>query len=98
MEKRARRKFTAEYKAEVVRLVRDGGKTIGQVSRDLDLTATAVRHWVKQAGVDAGGGGAGALTTAERAELVTLRREARQLRMEREILKKAAAFFAKESQ
>jgi transposase len=98
MEKRARRKFTAEYKAEVVRLVRDGGKTIGQVSRDLDLTATAVRHWVKQAGVDAGGGGAGALTTAERAELVALRREARQLRMEREILKKAAAFFAKESQ
>jgi transposase len=50
MEKRARRKFTAEYKAEVVRLVRDGGKTIEQVSRDLDLTATAVRHWVKQAG------------------------------------------------
>jgi transposase len=98
MEKRARRKFTAEYKAEVVRLVGDGGKTIGQVSRDLDLTPTAVRHWVKQAGVDAGGGGAGALTTAERAELVALRREARQLRMEREILKKAAAFFAKESQ
>jgi len=98
MEKRARRKFTAEYKAEVGRLVRAGGKTIGQVSRDLDLTTTAVRHWVKQAGVDAGGGGAGALTTAERAELVALRREARQLRMEREILKKAAAFFAKESQ
>ena len=70
----------------------------GRSSRDLDLTATAVRHWVKQAGVDAGGGGAGALTTAERAELVALRREARQLRMEREILKKAAAFFAKESQ
>jgi transposase len=82
MEKGARRKFTAEYKAEVVRLVRDGGKTIGQVPRDLDLTAM----------------GAGALTTAERAELVALRREARQLRMEREILKKAAAFFAKESQ
>ena len=91
MEKRARRKFTAEYKAEVVRLVRDGGKTIEQVSRDLDLTATAVRHWVKQAGVDAGGGGAGALTTAERAELVALRREARQLRMEREILKNLRA-------
>jgi transposase len=98
MEKRKRRKFTAEYKAEVVRLVRDGGKTIGQVSRDLDLTESAVRHWVTQSGIDAGGGGAGALTTAERAELVALRREARQLRMEREILKKAAAFFAKESQ
>src|SRR2546426_12497582 len=61
MEKRARRKFTAEYKAEVVRLVRDGGKTIGQVSRDLDLTATAVRHWGKQAGGGAGGGGGGAV-------------------------------------
>jgi len=97
MEKRARRKFTAEYKAEVVRLVRDGGKTIGQASRDLDLTVSAVRQWVKQSEIDAGKGGTGALTTAERAELVALRREARQLRMEREILKKAAAFFAKES-
>ena len=80
MEKRRRRKFTAEYKAEVVRLVRDGGKTIGQVSRDLGLTESAVRHWVTQSEIDAGGGGTGALTTAERAELVALRREARQLR------------------
>jgi transposase len=98
MEKRDRRKFTAEYKAEVVRLVRDGGKTVRQVSRDLDLTESAVRQWVKQSAIDAGKGGTGALTTAERAELVALRREARQLRMEREILRKAAAFFAKESQ
>lgn len=97
MEKRARRKFTAEYKAEVVRLVRDGGKSIGQVSRELDLTESAVRHWVSQSAIDAVGGGTGALTTAERAELVALRREARTLRMEREILKKAAAFFAKEN-
>ncbi len=98
LEKRARRKFTAEYKAEVVRLVRDGGKTVGEVSRDLGLTASAVRNWVRQSGIDARGGGAGELTTAERAELVALRREARTLRMEREILKKAAAFFAKENQ
>ena len=97
MRRRARRKFTAEYKAEVVRLVR-AGKAVGQVARDLDLTETAVRHWVKQAGIDSSGGGAGALTTVERAELVALRREAKQLRMEREILKKAAAFFAKENQ
>ena len=97
MGNRARRKFTAEYKAEVVRLVLDGGKTIGQVSRELDLTESAVRNWVKQARIDAGQGAPGALTTAERAELVALRREAKQLRMEREILKKAAAFFAKES-
>ena len=98
MKKRARRKFTAEYKAEVVRLVRDGGKTVAEVSRDLDLSANAVGHWVKQSAIDAGAGGTGALTTAERAELVALRREARTLRMEREILKKAAAFFAKENQ
>jgi transposase len=95
MKKRA---LTAEYKAEAVRLVRDGGKTIGQVSRDPDLTESAVRHWVTQSAVDAGAGGTGALTTAERAELMALRREARQLRMGREMPKKAAAFFAKESQ
>jgi transposase len=97
MEKRARRKFSKECKAEVVRLIVDGGKTVGQVSRDLDLTESAVRQWVKQARIDAGEGAPGALTTAERAELVALRREAKQLRMEREILKKATAFFAKES-
>ena len=97
MEKRARRKYTAEYKAEVVKLVLDGGKKVGEVSRDLDLTESAVRQWVKQSKIDAGKGETGALTTAERTELVALRREARQLRMEREILKKAAAFFAKEN-
>ena len=97
MEKRGRRKFTKEYKAEVVRLIVDGGKTVGQVSRDLDLTESAVRQWVKQARIDAGQGAPGALTTEERAELVALRREAKQLRMEREILRKATAFFAKES-
>jgi transposase len=54
MKKRARRKFTAEYKAEVVRLVLEGGKTVGQVSRDLDITESAVRQRVKQAKIDAG--------------------------------------------
>src|SRR2546427_8389270 len=94
MEKRARRKFTAEYKAEVVRLVRDGGKTIGQVSRDLDLTPTAVRHWVKQAGVDAGGGGAGAFATAGGGGLGGVRREAPQLGVGGGGIKKAAGLFA----
>ena len=95
--KRTRRKFTAEYKAEVVRLVRSGGKTIGQVSKDLGLTESAVRNWVTQAAIDRGDGPKGALTTEERQELTQLRR-VRQLRMDREILKKAAAFFAKENQ
>ena len=96
--KRTRRKFTAEYKAEVVRLVRGGGKSILQASRDLGLTESAVRNWVKQAAIDRGEGPEGALTTEERQEFTQLRREVRQLRMDREILKKAAAFFAKENQ
>jgi transposase-like protein len=98
VDKKRRRKFTAAYKSEVVRLVRNGGKTIREAARELGLTESSVRNWVTQSGVDASGGGTGALTTAERAELVALRREARTLRMEREILKKAAAFFAKENQ
>jgi transposase len=94
-ERRQRRRFTDEYKAATVKLVLSGRKTAGQVARDLDLTETAVRHWVKQAQVDAGKGPAGALTTAEKEELAKLRKEVRELRMEREILVKAAAFFAK---
>jgi transposase-like protein len=95
--KKKRRAFTREYKAEVVALVRKGGKTAGQVARDLDLTETSVRAWVRQAEIDDGKGPAGALTTAEREEFAALRREVKTLRVEREILKKAAAFFAKET-
>ena len=95
--KRKRRKFTSEYKAEVVRLAQTSGKTAGQLARELDLTETAVRAWIKQAEIDAGRGPSGALTTAERDELAVLRREVKALRMEREILKKATAFFAKET-
>jgi len=80
-----------------VRLCRVGDRSIGQVARDLDLTETAVRKWVSRAEIDAGNGPPGALTTAEREELTRLRRENKRLLMEREILKKAAAFFAKES-
>lgn len=94
-ERRQRRRFTDEYKAATVKLVLSGRKTAGQVARDLDLTETAVRHWVHQARVDAGKGPAGVLTTAEKEELAKLRKEVRELRMEREILVKAAAFFAK---
>ena len=95
-EKRARRQFTDEFKAGAVRLVLDEGKTVAQVARDLDLTASALAGWVKQARADRDGGKSG-LTTEERAELAQLRRENRQLRVERDILKKAAAFFAKET-
>ena len=92
-----RRRFTREYKAEVVRLIQTGNKTAGRVAKDLDLTETSVRAWVKQAEIDAGKGAPGALTTAEREEFAALKREVKTLRMERDILKKATAFFAKES-
>ncbi len=95
MPKRKRRKFTAEQKADAVRLVREV-RSIAQVARDLDLTETALRHWVKQADIDEGHGPEGALTTEEKEEGRRLRREVRTLRMERDFLKKAAVFFAKE--
>jgi transposase len=94
--KRARRQFTDEFKAGAVRLVLDEGKSVAQVARDLDLTASALGGWVKQARSDRDGGKSG-LTTEEKAELAALRKENRQLRVERDILKKAAAFFAKET-
>ena len=67
--KRKRRLFTPEFKAEAVRLVRDSGKTVAVVARELDLTATCLRDWVNQAAADEKGAGQGALTTDERAEL-----------------------------
>ena len=96
-QKRKRRSFSPEFKAEAVRLCKVGDRTIGQVARDLDLTETALREWVTRADVVAGQGPPDALTTAEREELTRLRRENKRLTMEREILKKAAAFFAKET-
>jgi transposase len=93
---RPRRFFPLEYKAEVVELIRSTGKTVGQVARELNLTETAVRLWVRQADLDVGRRSDG-LATAEREELRRLRRENRELREEREILRKAAVFFARET-
>ena len=95
-QKRSRRSFTDDFKAGAVRLVLDEGKTIPQVARDLDLTSSAPRTWVERARADRSKGKTG-LTTEERAELASLRKEVRELRIQRDILKKAAAFFAKES-
>ena len=95
--KRTRRGFTEEFKAGAVRLVLDEGKTVAAAARDLDLTESALRNWVERARADRGKGKPGVLTTPEREELSRLRKENRELRMERDILKKAAAFFAKES-
>ena len=95
MTARLRRSFTPEFKAQTVELIQTSHKSVGEVCRDLDLTETAVRRWVAQADIDAGR--RDGLTTAERDELTRLRRENRVLREEREILRKAAAFFAKET-
>ena len=95
MPRRKRRQFTPEQKFDAVRLVRKVGN-LSKVARDLDLTETALRSWFKQADIDEGHGPEGALTSEEREELQRLRRENRTLEMERDFLKKAAAFFAKE--
>jgi transposase len=95
MTARPRRSFTPEFKVQTVDLVRTSGKSVAEVCRELDLTETAVRRWLAQADIDAGR--RDGLTTAEHEELSRLRRENRVLREERDILKKAAAFFAKET-
>ena len=94
---RARRSFTDEFKAGAVRLVLDEGKSVSQVARDLDLTASALGSWVERARADRSKGKTG-LTTDEREELRQLRKELRVVKMERDVLKKAVAFFAKENQ
>jgi transposase len=94
---RARRSFTPAFKAEIVELCQRGDRSIGQVARDFDLTETAVREWVRQAERDAGTRGDGGLTSQERQELSALRRENRRLQQDVEILKRATAFFVKET-
>jgi transposase-like protein len=98
MTKRKRRAFTDAFKADAVRLVKASDRGVGQVAKDLDLTETALREWVKRAEVGAGKGPPDALATVEREELVRLRRDNKRLLLERDILKKAAAFFARESE
>ena len=94
--RRPRRRFDKDFKAQAVRLVLDEGQSVTAVARDLDLTRTALRAWVEQARADRSGGKTG-LTTEEREELARLRKENRILQEEREILKKATAFFVKQS-
>jgi transposase-like protein len=90
------RRFTDEFKAEVVALCRQGDRNASQVARDLGLTDSAVRRWVEQAS-GAQPSSSEPLAADEREELSRLRKENARLRMVREILKKAAAFFAKEN-
>lgn len=94
--RRTRRRYTDEYKARAVRLVLKEGQTAAQVARDLGLVDSVLHNWVRQAKIDRGMGPAGALTSDEREELSKLRKENRILKEEKEILRKAAAFFAKD--
>jgi transposase len=91
-----RKTYSKEYKEEAVKLVREGGKPVAQAAQDLGITQTTLRNWLRQWGIDRGLGPANALTTEEKIEMRRLRAQVRQLTMERDFLKKAAAFFAKE--
>ncbi len=88
--------YPPEFRAEAVRLVREGGRTPRRLAADLGCSEESIRNWVKRADLDAGRRTDG-LTSEEREELRRLRAEVRVLRMERDLLKKAAAFFAKDS-
>jgi transposase len=90
------RAYPPEFRAEAVRLVREGGRTPRELAADLGCSEESIRNWLKQADLDAGRRHDG-LTTEEREELRRLRSENRVLRMERDLLKKAAAFFAQDS-
>jgi transposase len=96
MSRRKRRVFSEEQRAAAVEHVRSTGKTVAQAARDLDLTETALRRWVEEAERQASASPGEELSKEEREELGRLRRENQRLRMERDFLKKAAAFFAKE--
>lgn len=93
--RRLRRQFSDEFKEGAVRLVLDEGKTVGAVARELDLTPSALGFWVRQARAERTKGKSG-LMKEEREELTRLRKEVRELRMERDLLKKVSALFAKD--
>jgi len=93
--RRARRRFTEEFKTGAVRLVLDERRTVGAVAREPDLTPSAPSFWVTRAQADRTKGQSG-LMKEEREELARLRKENRELRMERDVLKQAAAFFARD--
>ncbi|MEU3184850.1 transposase [Streptomyces sp. NPDC006923] len=91
------KRYTPEFKRDAVALVISSGRTVTEVARELGVSSEGLRGWVKQAEIDRGQGPAGALTSAEREELVRLRRKVREQQQTIEVLGKATAFFAKET-
>ena len=96
MGKRKKRTYTVEQRAEAVKIALGSGKPISQAARDLDVSASVLRHWIKQAQIDKAADPNGPLTSEERAELAKLRRDNKQLEQENAFLKKASAYFAKQ--
>ncbi len=94
---RTRRTFSQEFKAELVKLVMASGKSVAEVAKAHEISESVVSNWVRQARVDAGQSAVGALTTQERQELSQLRKECRELRMERDFLKKCSVWFARQT-
>jgi transposase len=92
---RAKPQYPPQFKAEAVQLVQSSGSSISKIAKDLGISGTSLRNWVKQSEIDQGE--REGLTTEEREELRRLRRENRVLKQERDFLKKAAAFFAREN-
>ncbi len=92
---RSRPPYPPEFRAEAIRLAKTSGEPISRIAKDLGISDQTLRNWVKQDDVDAGK--KSGLTSDERAEMRELRKENRRLREEREILRKAAAFFATET-
>ena len=88
------KKFPSEFKRDVVAVARRGDLTIAEVAADFDISVESVRRWVRQADID--DGVKDGLTSAEQAEVVQLRRKTRRLEMENEILRRAAAYFARD--
>jgi transposase-like protein len=93
MPAKVRRKFTDEFKAEAANLVRTSEKSIAQVARDLGVSQSTLHQWMQRSQAQ---GPSSEMSVTERQELVQLRKDNRVLRMERDLLKKWAAFFAKE--
>jgi len=93
-----RRIFSKQFKDDAVRMAKESGLPIAEVARNVGIGEQSLRNWVRQAEVDAGRGPAGAFSTSERAEIRELRRKLQQTERERDFLKKAAAFFARETE
>ena len=98
MSKKRRRTFTGEQRATAVKIARESqGKPIAQIAEEIGVSESALRKWIRQQEIDEAGAASGRLTTEEQAELRALRKELKRVTMERDFLKKAAAFFAKSS-